>query len=360
LLQWLLEQPLTLSEIKQRMKTHPDIEADVSSDSIWGYMNTLKALGCLISRPGPSNQHQFQLLRSSFGLPLSEADETLLIQVRRLAEQHLPYVTMLHFDRFLTRVFWHKIPQLPRELREAGVETSKSLEALRRSVQKKQPARTLNHDNYASIIALLEEFLGVHTPQHTFGNNVSAWLSLLYQSPAHGHKTILFFPRQLIYRNGTLQLWGYSYTHRQWVCLRVDRIRLAQILHHPSLPPSKNTCPENQFTLPPPPPPVILEIRQWPLPQPWGLGETLCEDKAPPNTVGYRVCVEAVNWFDLKQMLLAHGEPVHIVSPATLAEDFAQTLRNMQAHYAPVKPGNNRPSLSLTSEPDASPYRKYK
>jgi hypothetical protein len=82
ILEWLVEKPLTLTEINLKFKADPLIGKVVSSDSILLYMNTLKAIGCEIQRPSPKNSFHYMLLYHPFGMTLTEQHIQLLIKVK--------------------------------------------------------------------------------------------------------------------------------------------------------------------------------------------------------------------------------------------------------------------------------------
>ena len=99
LLQWLSIEPLSVDELNQRFQADPLIQKQVSQDSIWLYINTLRELGCEISRPSPSNEFRHELQYHPFGVHLQSDELSSLIQARQMADQVFSYADILHLDQ---------------------------------------------------------------------------------------------------------------------------------------------------------------------------------------------------------------------------------------------------------------------
>ncbi|MEB3207098.1 MAG: WYL domain-containing protein [Vampirovibrionales bacterium] len=100
LLGWLTEAPLTVEQINEKFEQ--TIGRKLSSDSIWLYLNTLRALGCQISRPTPTNGFQHELLYNAFSVHLTDSDLRSLIETKSNLELHnATYQEHLAFDRFV-------------------------------------------------------------------------------------------------------------------------------------------------------------------------------------------------------------------------------------------------------------------
>lgn len=71
LAQWLQQSPRSLDEIHALFKADEGIGKALSQDSLGIYMNTLRALGCDIDRPKPSNDHRYVMHGHAFSYHLA-------------------------------------------------------------------------------------------------------------------------------------------------------------------------------------------------------------------------------------------------------------------------------------------------
>ncbi len=81
LLQWLITAPHSIEELQQCYEAHPWCAKRISDDSIRLYLNTLRALGCLIERPSSKNNYRYQLLAQSFTLTDPKRKMNLLVKL---------------------------------------------------------------------------------------------------------------------------------------------------------------------------------------------------------------------------------------------------------------------------------------
>ena len=105
LLEWLQEKPLSAEEMNQRFLNDPVIGKVVSSDTLWLYLNTLKALGCSIGRPSPTNVFTYKMHSNPFGVYITQTDVDAVLDARKHVEGVLSCDENLKLDTFLALVF---------------------------------------------------------------------------------------------------------------------------------------------------------------------------------------------------------------------------------------------------------------
>ena len=107
LLEWLIEAPLTVKEMNQHFLEDEITGKALSEDSLWLYINTLKHLGCDISRPAPSNGYKHVLNFHPFGVHLEDEDIEVLVSSKTLLEQCFTYDEMLELDGLFRKLLLH-------------------------------------------------------------------------------------------------------------------------------------------------------------------------------------------------------------------------------------------------------------
>lgn len=82
ILKMLLEKPCVHQELIENLKQDEITSRSVSDDTLRATLNSLKAVGCEISRPCPANDYKYILHYHPFGLKLSEKQINILLQIR--------------------------------------------------------------------------------------------------------------------------------------------------------------------------------------------------------------------------------------------------------------------------------------
>ncbi|WP_373532439.1 helix-turn-helix transcriptional regulator [Vampirovibrio sp.] len=306
LLQWLIDAPLTVEALNQKFINDPSIGKAVSSDSVWLYINTLKALGCVIRRPSPRNGFAYEMLSHPFNLTMDEAQLETLAQAKIIAQRHFAHPEMLALDSLLRKlVSQGSLNGFP-ELVERLFVQSRSLD----SQECRQRIEQLER-------AMLEESL----------------LEVTYVSPLKGEEVFQFLPESLFYRQGVVYVRGERPEYPDPSSLRVDRmLGLAPLSNDPlraelvarqhkktevSLKVMVSSPQAFQGFCLDPNQGVYQESRLW-------------VDGSRPY---YEVRLLVRDFFYLKQTLLSLGLPFVVMAPAFFKEDLLTTLRGMLDFY---------------------------
>lgn len=324
LLQWLIQSPLNLKTLNERFCADPRIGKALSNDSIWLYINTLKALGCSIRRPSPKNGFCYELISHPFGLSLSESRREMLARAKAHAQKSFTHQEMLVLDRFFKKVIRHSTVAIP----QAGID-----ELFRQT-------RSADIETCQEHVRRLEAGLADET-----------LFQLQYHSPVQGDEHFFFIPEMLYYEQGVMYVRGDRENNVGSSSLRVDRILALETIDNEVL---RSKIRQERS------PRVDVQIRIFtPDPIAWtGLdlrprhgvyAEALLPNRVTAdyasNDSAKEVCesaspvlfVDSVfqvrDFFYLKQRLLACGYPFQVLSPASFRDDVQTTLQAMLRFY---------------------------
>lgn len=302
ILYWLQETPLSVEELNVRFVQDARTRKKLSTDSIGLYINTLKMLGCEISRPSKKNQYRYELVYHPFGIPLTEKDLEALVKIKSLAEERLSYQEVLVLHRLIKDILQQSsVPNRERWFQELFTKS--------RSV------------DYEPQLPLINELQVFATRQQL--------LSITYESPVNGKEQFYFLPDTWIYRQGVFYLSGNQPGREEATLLRLDRIlqyephqdkdMLQSLLLHklgiePKVVISFYGITDSDF-------------------EPLEMDEALTyhHDANPPHlTVTFRTR----DFFILKQKLLSYGVPFEVQEPDAFKREMIETLQTMQKMYA--------------------------
>lgn len=306
LLQWLIDSPLTVEALNQRFINDPSIGKAVSSDSVWLYINTLKALGCVIRRPSLRNGFAYEMLSHPFNLTIDEAQLETLAQAKIVAQRHFAHPEMLALDSLLKKLVSQGTLSGVPEWVERLFAQSRSLD----SQECRQRIDQLER-------AILEESL----------------LKVTYVSPLKGEEAFLFLPESLFYRQGVVYARGERPEYPDSSSLRVDRMLSLSPLEDDgvrvqlaarqqrkieiALKVMVNSPQAFQGFCLDPNQGVYQESRLW-------------VDGPHPY---YEVRLLVRDFFYLKQTLLSLGLPFVVMSPEAFKQDILATLRGVLDFY---------------------------
>ena len=299
-LQWLMQEPLGVEGLNARMIADPSIGKALSADSLWLYINTLRALGCNIERPSKKNHFCYTLTGHAFGLGASTEDVTMLADVRQMlagTENTMAWEDLLALDALVKHLLSDTQGLYEQYLAQS---------------------RVIDYSTLGDVIA---------TAQQAVTNKTL--MSVTYKSPKHGRENFLLLPDALVYRNGCLYLCGERYPVRNDITLlRIDRINaITEAAQKPdvinAIKTHRNTMANIALVMHLPAPDALQNLSQ-----PFGLGET-----TRYMTDGLHIALQTRDWFTLKQKILELGFPVFVEKPAALMNELHRTFSFIQQLY---------------------------
>ncbi|MEB3286324.1 MAG: WYL domain-containing protein [Vampirovibrionales bacterium] len=307
MLVWLSEKPLSVQALNECFLADPAIGKKLSSDSIWLYINTLKALGCDIIRPMRSNGFRYELAYHPFGTVFEPGQLDLLVSLKKLLETHAPHQTAVHFDRFIRAIIKHSAQQEQEAFLALFFKQS----------------RSLDYENNQAHINALQQAI-----------QANKLLSLSYLSPLKGKERFFFLPDGLLYQNGVLYVLGQQQHRAEPAMLRVDRVERFESVERPEIARRLMAQQEQEQT---------VRIRFYgvnadEMPS-FDFGETIeVYTMADPLLPSERVKVLEMSLrtrhlFLLRQKILASGHAFKILSPASFADSMEQGLSQLARLY---------------------------
>ena len=334
LLDWLEVHPLSRADINNKLQTLNPPSPPLSEDAIGLYINTLKAIGCIIERPSTKNQFCFVLrhnpLRTTFSDSFTNEHLEAFAALKLVAPKYIDVQGILDLDALLKGYLqW----ALPTEV--ASVMTKKLFEL----------TRSIDYSSQLERIALANQAI----------ENQSL-LQFDYVSTQNGLKPHTLLPTRLEYQRGSLYLCGLETLYPDQSRYRFEHIRTLATVSQPTtlsqLLPRFQTPQQFRFHLP--------QMNN-PSPLLWGLGETMQAARRvlEPNAPGYVVDVTTHDTFTLHQQLLAMGITFHVLKPdwfkAQLLESLSLTLQQYDMEHAETTSEQQQPEQSNYITPISSP-----
>jgi predicted DNA-binding transcriptional regulator YafY len=307
LLQWLIESPLSVEELNRRFLDDPKIGKKLSNDSVWLYINTLKALGCQIRRPGPKNGFRYELQYHPFGLPLTDVQLEMLSLAKAHAQQTFNHQEMLVLDRLLKKIVHYAACENPRDTIDRLFSKS----------------RSFDYETCKQHIEALERWVAA---------DQLLWLT--YQSPLKGQETFHFLPEFLYYEQGVVYVRGERPDFSGPSSLRVDRIVEIESISDAKL--SAALCDRRTWKTE-----VLIRLDAFSSDAFQGFGlneahgvyeETLLWQEEAGRT-GCQVRLMVRDFFYLRQRLLSCGFAFQVLAPVEFREDLISTLNVMKRLY---------------------------
>ncbi len=105
ILKLLMEKPSTSAEIIEMLKQDEITMRSVSDDTLRVTINSLKAVGCKITRPCPTNNYQYNLLLHPFKVKFNSAEIAILAQIRQYFLDNSKWKTVIELNRFYDLIF---------------------------------------------------------------------------------------------------------------------------------------------------------------------------------------------------------------------------------------------------------------
>ena len=193
ILKKLLERPLTDFEINEILNFK------FSKDTISLYINTLRAIGCVIARPAIKTNYKYKLESHPFKIELSEQDLKQLIYIRLCLAQTTNWRFLVDIDSFFLEI----IHLFQTNKAEDTMNKISNLERLLVVNSKDEAKKVFTLDNYCR------------------GNYK---ITISYNSIKTGFKFYELIPKYISCENNTLYLWSINLENNQNQYFRLDRI----------------------------------------------------------------------------------------------------------------------------------------
>ncbi len=293
ILNLLLKQPSNEEEISLHLKEQILNNKNLSSDTIYIYLNTLKAIGCNICRPCKTNNHKYVLKSHPFMLQLDDNDLKSLVQIRK-------YISNLKNWKFILEV--EKLFDIIQD--NLVMESKKKFEKLRNA--------SLRYPLTQKIIDTIQKL-----ESHAESQNK---LEVVYSSPINGIKNIKIKPEEILYENGAFYVHIINLDANEAQYLRVDRINSFELLRNYNL--NISELPDIA--------PVQYKLKgaslYYFIP---GENESIISKTEDEMIIEEKI----TNKFKFYQKVLSYGYDCTIIKPLSFQKEMVNKLRSMLEIY---------------------------
>jgi len=285
ILDLLMHSPKTNDEINDYFLNHKYIKEKFSNDTLRIYINSLRAIGCKITRADKLNK-KYELLSHPFEYDIKDSQIKALAKLFKSSYNKLDILDIIRLDGFLK-----KLSGLTK-----NEKTKDELDGI-------SLLKNIDKDLLCDLI--------------TFSKNKNQ-ITFLYNSPRSGVKEIELIVDKLSFKSERLYLWGDNLTHGEYSYFLVDRIvKICSIKLHKD---KKDFAPIK----------VLYEIAND--------GYILeADEKLVEKTEGKLLIeVSSKNEFSLIQKFLYKADDCKIIEPIDFKTKVLKKLKLMEASYADV------------------------
>lgn len=188
----LLESPKTLEEINECLLNNQYINERFSPDTLRIYLNSLRKVGCDITRANKSNNNKYILCSHPFEYEIPKSQLKALAKMYKSLQEQLDVRDIINLENlFRTLIKYIK--------NKSNVEFLENISLLKR----------VDRDMINDLLL------------HCKNKNQ---ITFLYNSPRSGEKKIELIADKITIKADKLYLWGSNLTHKEYSFFLLDRI----------------------------------------------------------------------------------------------------------------------------------------
>jgi len=290
----LIKSPKSRDELIDLLIKDNFLSSDVSKDTITITINTLKKVGCIISRPSKKNGNKYVLKSHPFNKILSEKNIKALCSLRDNISTLSDFYLLIYLNNLLFKIA-HLAPNI--ELQN---------QILYKHALNKIDFRILNE-----LIIYSE---------------LKKTTNICYYSPENGKENLDFNPEYFTFENGKLYIWGYCEKFNDISFLRVDRIKKVNLVTFAGKNELCENCSTKEET-------ITYKLKGYSY-------RMYLENKnekiiAENNNDEYPITIECStnNKFNFFQRILSYGTDCVIVSPIHIKQEYKKILKEIKREY---------------------------
>lgn len=263
----------------------------LSQDTIGIYINTLKAIGCNISRPKKSNEFKYELLNHPFKPNLKQEEINALFNVRKFLSSLDDWRLIIETEKLVDKI-----------INSLDVHKQEEFSFLHKKLFRGYSLK----DKY-NLVESIEEFC-----------NQKKYITFLYESANSNKQYVSIIAKKLAFENDALYLWGFDILKNDIKYYRVDRI---QELTSTNMPISNyNYC----FTE------VIYELKGFSSEM---FVPTIDDEILKENKKIKLIKSNVYNKFKFFQDALSYGCECKIIEPLEFKSEHIQRLKRVLSCY---------------------------
>ena len=287
----LMKSPCNDVEINEKLQSDIIGARSLSQDTICIYINTLRSLGCIISRPKKNNNYRYELKYHPFKLNLKEEEISCFLEIKKSISYIDDWKQSVNLDELLNIM-----------LENVSSEDKKTFLQI-----KKTYIREIELTYQTNLVNLLDKYC-----------HKKRTLKIIYKSPESGEKLMEITVDKLTYENGAIYLWGYNTVLDEAQYLRVDRIKEIQAVN------LRNTEYKTEQ--------VTTKYKLT------GISALMFvpsknDSVKKSNNNEIFVDTKIENKFKFIQKILSYGSDCTLLSPDSIRNELVQKLKNMNNAY---------------------------
>lgn len=283
LLKMLLESPKSNNEINSYFFNDQYIKEKFSNDTLRIYINSLREIGCDITRANKSNKNKYELLSHPFDFEITKQQFKAVSKLYKNIYDKLDFSDVIKLDNLFAKI----ADEIGDEKMRESILNISMLKGIDKNV--------------------LNELI-----MHCKNKNQ---ITFLHKSPKSGLKEIEVIADKLLFKSDKLYLFGCSITHDEYSFYRVDRIQKV------------STIKINKDSKKPTELKVIYEI--------YDMNYSLSETEKLIHKTNSKMLIEVCsnNKFSLMQRFLHSAKDCKILSPESFKAEFLKKLKSMKESY---------------------------
>lgn len=284
LLTLLMSAPRSNEEINDCFLNNQYINEKFSNDTLRIYINSLRAIGCEITRADKSNNKKYELKSHPFDYDISKGQLNAFSKLYKSVYDKIDLKEVIDLE-----FFFKKLSSL--------VKNEKTREYLKN----------------LSMLKNIDEMILKDLILHCKNKN---HIIFLYDSPKSGEKEIEIVADKLSFKSEKLYLWGNNLTHGEYSYFRVERIKKISNI--------KIKKSEDKFPLTK----IIYELSNHNnyVPQ---TDEKILDVSDDIITIE----LTAKNYFSIMQRILYMAEDCKVISPESFKTELLNKLKSMKESY---------------------------
>lgn len=281
----LLESPKSYEDIRDYFANHDYIKETISVDTIRVYLNSLKRIGCIISKTKRSEGSKYILVSHPFELAIAPEQIKSISKIYKTISKTVEIEELIMLEKFFRKIAKYiKNPEFIETFERISILTGLDLD-------------------------LLEQLLEFC--------KTKSQIVLQYNSPRSGHKEIELICDKIAFENNKLYIYGTSIDFNQYGYFLISRIMKIN-----------EVKPETQR------PDIKEHVIKYELianPQEVQLKDN--EKILDVNNNHVIVEIKSSNKFILRQRILSFGNICTVLEPADFKNEIITTLQKMRAEY---------------------------
>lgn len=283
ILSLLMDSPKSIDEINEYFFNHQYIREKFSNDTLRIYINTLRCIGCEITRANKSNKQKYELISHPFNFDIPKNQINSIEKLYKNMYDKIDIKDVIAIDNLFEKLsFYNKNKETQAALRNFSV------------------LKNINKN-------ILDDLI-----MHCKNKNQ---ITFLYNSPKSSAKTIEIIADKLSFKSKKLYLFGNNLTHNEYSYFSVDRI-----LEIYSIKLQKE---KKEFS----PKKVVYELRN--------LDYIPENDEKIIEKTNDKLVIEATakNEFSLMQKILYNANDCKVISPEDFQDKLLGKLKAMEKNY---------------------------